>query len=42
LGAHSVGSIHIPLILDLEICRGLIPMVGLNVIGLRCVLTNGT
>jgi len=34
LGAHAVGSIQIPLVLDPEVCKGLIPMVALNVIGL--------
>jgi len=34
LGAHAVGSIQIHLVLDLQICKGLIPMVALNVIGL--------
>jgi solute carrier family 35 (GDP-fucose transporter), member C1 len=37
LGAHMAGFIQIPLQLDLEVCKGLIPMVALNVIGLRCV-----
>lgn len=34
LGARAVGLIQIPLVLDLEVCKGLIPMVALNVIGL--------
>lgn len=34
LGAHAVGLIQIPLHIELEVCKGLIPMVGLSVIGL--------
>lgn len=37
LGAHMVGFVKLPLELDLQVCKGLIPMVGLNVIGLRYV-----
>ena len=35
LGAHFAHLIQIPLELDLKVCKGLIPMVALNVIGLR-------
>lgn len=37
LVAHMAGFLQLPIQLDLEVCKGLIPMVGLNVIGLRCV-----
>lgn len=36
--AHMAGMLQLPLQLDTQVCKGLIPMVGLNVIGLRCVL----
>ncbi|KAI0752878.1 hypothetical protein C8Q80DRAFT_1267350 [Daedaleopsis nitida] len=32
--AHMLGFLQLPLQLDLEVCKGLIPMVGLSVIGL--------
>ncbi|KAI0633999.1 hypothetical protein C8Q77DRAFT_1056572, partial [Trametes polyzona] len=32
--AHMAGLLQLPLKLDLQVCKGLIPMVGLNVIGL--------
>lgn len=35
LFAHMVGLLQLPLRLDLQVCKGLIPMVGLNVVGLR-------
>lgn len=35
IGAHFAGLIQIPLQLDIEVCKGLVPMVALNVIGLR-------
>ncbi|OSX58250.1 hypothetical protein POSPLADRAFT_1049484 [Postia placenta MAD-698-R-SB12] len=34
LFAHMVGLLQLPLRLDLQVCKGLIPMVGLNVVGL--------
>ncbi|CAL1709549.1 unnamed protein product [Somion occarium] len=34
LVAHVTGLIKLPLEFDLQVCKGLIPMVGLNVIGL--------
>ncbi|KAI0357883.1 hypothetical protein OH77DRAFT_1398296 [Trametes cingulata] len=34
LFAHMAGLLQLPLQLDLQVCKGLIPMVGLNVIGL--------
>jgi len=34
LGAHTVGIIQIPLRLDLDVCKGLVSMVALNVVGL--------
>ncbi|KAJ3491977.1 hypothetical protein NLI96_g272 [Meripilus lineatus] len=34
LGAHMLGLLQLPLSLDPQVCKGLIPMVGLNVIGL--------
>ena len=37
LAAHFAHLIQIPLEFDLEVCKGLIPMVALNVIGLRYV-----
>ena len=37
VGAHIAGLLQIPLQLDMQVCKGLIPMVGLSVIGLRCV-----
>ena len=37
LGAHMAGLLQLPLQLDLQVCKGLIPMVGLNVVGLRYV-----
>ena len=35
LVAHTLGLLKLPLEFDLQVCKGLIPMVGLNVIGLR-------
>ncbi|KAI0365005.1 hypothetical protein BV20DRAFT_973705 [Pilatotrama ljubarskyi] len=32
--AHMVGLLQLPLKLDWQVCKGLIPMVGLNVVGL--------
>ncbi|KAL7284538.1 hypothetical protein ACG7TL_001830 [Trametes sanguinea] len=32
--AHMAGLLQLPLQLDMQVCKGLIPMVGLNVIGL--------
>ena len=37
LFAHMAGLLQLPLQLDMQVCKGLIPMVGLNVVGLRCV-----
>ncbi|KAI0926518.1 hypothetical protein AcV7_005431 [Taiwanofungus camphoratus] len=34
LFAHMVGLLQLPLQLDMQVCKGLIPMVGLNVVGL--------
>ncbi|RDX41873.1 hypothetical protein OH76DRAFT_1411719 [Lentinus brumalis] len=34
LFAHMAGLLQLPLQLDMQVCKGLIPMVGLNVIGL--------
>jgi len=34
LVAHMIGLLKLPLQLDMQVCKGLIPMVGLNVIGL--------
>ncbi|KAI0824535.1 hypothetical protein BC628DRAFT_1378187 [Trametes gibbosa] len=34
LFAHMFGMLQLPLELDMQVCKGLIPMVGLNVIGL--------
>ncbi|KAJ3008082.1 hypothetical protein NUW54_g3294 [Trametes sanguinea] len=34
LFAHMAGLLQLPLQLDIQVCKGLIPMVGLNVIGL--------
>lgn len=34
--AHTAGVLQLPLQLDMQVCKGLIPMVGLNVVGLRC------
>ncbi|KAM5539736.1 hypothetical protein V8D89_006549 [Ganoderma adspersum] len=34
LFAHTTGLLQLPLQLDMQVCKGLIPMVGLNVIGL--------
>ncbi|KAI0672509.1 hypothetical protein C8Q78DRAFT_756559 [Trametes maxima] len=34
LFAHMAGFLQLPLQLDLQVCKGLIPMVGLNVVGL--------
>ncbi|KZT01348.1 uncharacterized protein LAESUDRAFT_731340 [Laetiporus sulphureus 93-53] len=34
LMAHVVGLLQLPIRLDMQVCKGLIPMVGLNVIGL--------
>ncbi|KAH9886237.1 hypothetical protein C8Q73DRAFT_795416 [Cubamyces lactineus] len=34
LAAHAAGLLQLPLQLDPQVCKGLIPMVGLNVIGL--------
>ena len=39
LVAHTLGLLKLPLEFDLQVCKGLIPMVGLNVIGLRYVHT---
>lgn len=33
--AHMAGLVQLPIALDLQVCKGLIPMVGLNVVGLR-------
>ena len=33
--AHTLGFLQLPLQLDMQVCKGLIPMVGLSVIGLR-------
>lgn len=38
LAAHVLGLLTLPLDFDLEVLKGLVPMIGLNVIGLRCVL----
>ena len=35
--AHTAGLLQVPLQVDMEVCKGLIPMVGLNVVGLRYV-----
>ena len=35
--AHMAGLLQLPLQLDMQVCKGLIPMVGLNVVGLRYV-----
>ena len=35
--AHMSGFLQLPLQLDMEVCKGLVPMVGLNVVGLRYV-----
>ena len=37
LSAHILGLLQLPLDFDPQVLRGLVPMVGLNVIGLRCV-----
>ena len=37
--AHMAGLLQLPLQLDMQVCKGLIPMVGLNVVGLRYVHT---
>ena len=37
LAAHAVGLLQIPLDFDPVVLKGLVPMVGLNVIGLRYV-----
>ena len=37
LFAHTAGLLQLPLQLDMQVCKGLIPMVGLNVVGLRFV-----
>ncbi|PCH37544.1 hypothetical protein WOLCODRAFT_29168 [Wolfiporia cocos MD-104 SS10] len=34
LFAHMLGLLQLPLRLDMQVCKGLVPMVGLNVIGL--------
>ncbi|KAH9941547.1 hypothetical protein B0H21DRAFT_752438 [Amylocystis lapponica] len=34
MAAHMVGMLQVPIRLDMQVCKGLIPMVGLNVIGL--------
>jgi len=34
IAAHMFGMLQVPLRLDMQVCKGLIPMVGLNVIGL--------
>ncbi|EMD37106.1 hypothetical protein CERSUDRAFT_115024 [Gelatoporia subvermispora B] len=34
LFAHLLGLLQLPLRLDMQVCKGLIPMVGLNVVGL--------
>ncbi|RPD69196.1 hypothetical protein L226DRAFT_304813 [Lentinus tigrinus ALCF2SS1-7] len=34
LFAHMAGLLQLPLQLDMQVCKGLIPMVGLNVVGL--------
>ena len=36
LAAHMAGLLQLPLALDWQVCKGLVPMVGLSVIGLRC------
>ena len=41
LGAHAVGLLQVPLEFDPVVLKGLVPMVGLNVIGLRFVLLCG-
>ena len=35
--AHMAGLLQLPLQLDMQVCKGPIPMVGLNVVGLRYV-----
>ena len=37
LGAHALGLLQIPLDFDPVVLKGLVPMIGLNVIGLRYV-----
>lgn len=37
LGAHALRFIQLPMGLDRRVCNGLIPMVSLSVLGLRCV-----
>ena len=39
--AHIVRIIQLPLEFDLQVIKGLVPMVGLNVLGLRYVYTFG-
>ncbi|KAH8101776.1 hypothetical protein BXZ70DRAFT_931881 [Cristinia sonorae] len=34
LMAHAMGLLQLPMEIDLQVCKGLIPMVGLNVVGL--------
>ena len=37
LAAHALGLLHVPLEFDPVVLKGLVPMIGLNVIGLRYV-----
>ena len=37
LAAHALGLLHIPLEFDPVVLKGLVPMIGLNVVGLRYV-----
>ena len=39
LAAHALGLIQVPLDFDMEVIKGLVPMVGLNVFGLRYVVS---
>ncbi|CCM05413.1 uncharacterized protein FIBRA_07630 [Fibroporia radiculosa] len=34
LVAHMLGLVQLPLRLDMQVCKGLVPMVGLNILGL--------
>jgi solute carrier family 35 (GDP-fucose transporter), member C1 len=37
LATNAMGLIDIPIVLDVEVCKGLIPVVALNVVGLRYI-----
>lgn len=40
--SHALGLIKIPLYINWALCKGLAPMIILNVIGLRCVSKSQT